>query len=63
MDWTTAFAIWGVIELASKAISVVKNLASAVSYVSRLFQKIAYPISGSFDNELLSGQRKKLLHA
>ncbi len=63
MDWTTALMIWGAIEATSKAISVVKNAASVVSYLSRLFKKIAVRISPWFDNELLSGQRKKLICA
>jgi hypothetical protein len=60
MDWTTALMIWGAIEAASKAISVAKNAASVVSYLSRLFKKIENAISESFD---LAGQRKKLICA
>jgi hypothetical protein len=56
MDWTTALAIWGAIEVASKAISAIKNGAALLSYLSRIFKKIESSISGS-------DQRKKPIYA
>jgi hypothetical protein len=45
MDWTTALVIWAAMETASKTVSMIKNAASAGSYLSRLFKKIDARIS------------------